>query len=268
MVFAWLTERRRQALLTEPFPAAWSDVLHRDMPVYDCLTPEEQSRLRDLLYIFISEKNWEGCGGLTLTDEIKVAIAGQASLLILNLEREIYPNVESILVYPAAFFAKQPSIAPDGVVNEAPRGLLGEAWSTGPVIVSWADAHEGGINPTDGRNVVYHEFAHKLDMRDGSADGVPRLAEDVQYETWARVMSAEYADLVKRAEHRQKSLLDSYGAVNAGEFFAVATECFFEKSVRLRETHGDLYEILSGFYRQDPAARAEDCTRRQGTLGQ
>ena len=263
MVFAWLTEHRRRSILAEPFPPAWIDVLRRDMPLYECLTSEEQPRLRDLLRIFLSEKNWEGCGGLTLTDEIRVAIAGQACLLILNLDREIYPNVESILVYPAAFVVKQPSITADGVVDEAPRGLLGEAWSTGPVIVSWADAHDGGINPTDGRNVVYHEFAHKLDMRDGRADGVPRLAEDAQYETWARVMSAEYADLVKKAEHGQKSLLDSYGAVNAGEFFAVATECFFEKSVRMRETHPDLYMVLSGFYRQDPAARAEGCSNRQ-----
>jgi Mlc titration factor MtfA (ptsG expression regulator) len=260
MVFAWLTEHRRRSILAEPFPPAWMDVLRRDMPSYACLTPEEQSRLCDLLRIFLAEKNWEGCGGLTLTDEIKVAISGQACLLILNLDREIYPNVESILVYPAAFVAKQPSLSPGGVVDESPLGLLGEAWSIGPVIVSWADAHDGGINPTDGRNVVYHEFAHKLDMRDGSADGVPRLADDAQYETWARVMSAEYTDLVKKAAHHQKSLLDAYGAVNAGEFFAVATECFFEKSVRMRETHSDLYGVLCGFYRQDPAARAEDCS--------
>ena len=110
MVFASLTEHRRRSILTEPFPPAWIDVLCRDMPIYACLTHEEQSRLRDLLRIFISEKNWEGCGSMTLTDEIKVAIAGQACLLILNLDREIYPNVESILVYPNAFVAKQRSI--------------------------------------------------------------------------------------------------------------------------------------------------------------
>src|SRR5476651_744791 len=103
--------------------------------------------------IFIAEKNWEGCDGLVLTDEIKVAIAAQACLLILNLDREIYPNVESILVYPAAFLANRPSVSADGIVNEAPQGLLGEAWSTGPVIISWADARDGGINPTDGHNV-------------------------------------------------------------------------------------------------------------------
>jgi Mlc titration factor MtfA (ptsG expression regulator) len=263
MVFAWLTEHRRRSILTEPFPPAWTDILRRDMPFYACLTEEEQSRLRDLLHIFISEKNWEGCGGLELTDEIKVAIAGQACLLILNLDREIYPNVETILVYPTAFIAKRPSVSGDGVVDESPQGLLGEAWSTGPIVISWADVRSGGLNPEDGRNVVYHEFAHKLDLRDGSADGVPRLADDAQYETWASVMSAEYADLVKKAEHGQKSLLDPYGAVNAGEFFAVATECFFEKSVRMRKTHPDLYEVLSGFYRQDPAARVEECSHRE-----
>ncbi len=262
MVFAWLTERRRHALLAEPFPSAWLDVLQRDTPFYLRLTSEERSHLHDLLRIFIAEKNWEGCGGLTLTDEIKVEIASQACLLILNLDREIYPNVESILVYPAAFVAKQQSLGPDGVMHEAPGGLLGEAWLTGPVIISWADTRDGGLNATDGRNVVYHEFAHKLDMRDGSADGVPPLADDAQYETWARVMSSEYADLVHKVAHGQHSLLDAYGAVNAAEFFAVATECFFEKSVRMRETHPDLYAVLSGFYRQNPAARIEDDPNR------
>ena len=255
-MFAWLTEHRRRTILAEPFLPAWIDILRRNVPLYACLALEEQSRLGDLVRILISEKNWEGCGGLTLTDEIKVAIAGQACLLILNLDREIYPNVESILVYPAAFVARRKSVSAAGVVEEASRVLLGEAWSTGPVIVSWAGAHGGAIDPTDGSSVVYHEFAHKLDMRDGSADGVPRLADDAQYDTWARVMSAEYADLVKQAQDGQESLLDSYGAVDAAEFFAVATECFFGKSVRMRETHPDLYSVLCGFYRQDPAAKA------------
>jgi len=254
MIFAWLTEHRRRSILAEPFPQVWNDILSKETPFYGGLDSEEQARLRDLIQIFISEKNWEGCGGLTLTEEIKVVIAAQACLLILNFDREIYPNVDSILVYPSGFIARQKSISPDGVVNESPSGLLGEAWLSGPIIVSWSDAREGALNQVDGHNVVYHEFAHQLDMRDGSADGVPRL-EEAQYETWAKVMSSEYADLVKKAEHPHKSLLDLYGAVNAAEFFAVATECFFEKSVRMRETHSDLYEVLQGFYRQDPAAR-------------
>ncbi len=259
MVFSWLTQRHRHAILAKPFPAEWSDILRGNMPFYACLTSEEQSRLQDLLRIFIAEKSWEGCGGLTLTDQIRVEIAAQACLLILNLDRDIYPNVDSVLVYPAAFVAKQQSLSPDGGVDDAQHALLGEAWLTGPIIVSWADAHEGGIHPTDGHNVVYHEFAHKLDLRDGRADGVPRLADDAQYETWARVMSSEYADLVHKAQHAEQSLLDPYGAVNAGEFFAVATECFFEKSVRMRQSHTDLYDVLRDFYRQDPAARQENC---------
>ncbi len=256
MIFAWLTEHRRKSILAEPFPQLWSEILGRNTPFYTYLDPEEQSRLRDLIQIFIAEKNWEGCGGLTLTDEIKVAISAQACLLVMNLDREIYPNVESILVYPAGFIAKQKSMNPDGTMEEAPHGLLGEAWLSGPIIISWADANDGALNQTDGHNVVYHEFAHKLDMRDGSADGVPRLADDAQYDTWAQVMSVEYTDLVKKAEHSKKSRLDHYGAVNSAEFFAVATECFFEKSVCMRETHPDLYKVLSGFYHQDPAERA------------
>jgi len=263
MVFDWLTQRHRHTILTEPFPPEWSDILERNTPFYACLAADEQSRLHDLLRLFVAEKSWEGCGGLTLTDEIKVTIAAQACLLILNIDRGIYPNVESVLVYPSAFIARQQSLSPDGGLEETPYALLGEAWRTGPVIVSWADAREGGTDPADGHNVVYHEFAHKLDMRDGRADGVPRLVDEAEYETWARVMSSEYADLVKKAEHGQQTLLDPYGAANAGEFFAVATECFFEKSVRMRQSHPELYEVLSGFYRQNPAARDEDCSKHK-----
>jgi Mlc titration factor MtfA (ptsG expression regulator) len=263
MLFEWFADRRRQALLAQPFPEEWIELLTRDVKIYSTLSAEERNRLHDLLRVFMAEKSWEGCGGLTLTDEIKVTVSAQACLLVLGFEHETYRNVESILVYPTAFVAAQPRVGPDGVVESAPYGLLGEAWHKGPVILSWIDAREEAKNPAGGHNVVFHEFAHKLDLRDGSADGVPKLADDAEYEQWAEVMSAEYADLVERAEHRRKSLLDPYGATDPAEFFAVATECFFDRPRPMRQTHPRLYTVLRDFYRQDPAARFDAFDARE-----
>jgi len=257
MIFDFFRDHRRKALLAEPFPTGWTGILQENMAHYAYLTDQEKSRLHNDLRIFISEKNWEGCGGLTITDEIKVTIAGQACLLLLNLKHDYFPNVESVLVYPTDYIAKETSAGPGGIVEDGPSNRLGEAWRIGPVVLSWQDVKSDGMNEMDGHNVTLHEFAHKLDLDDGAADGVPRLADDAQYERWAEVMSAEYERLVKNAEHGHKTLLDEYGATNAGEFFAVATECFFEKSRQMREKLPELYEVLKSYYKQDTAARVE-----------
>lgn len=256
MVFSWFRDRRRKELLAQPFPEAWLAYLQNNVAHYAYLSDAERKKLQDDLRILIAEKNWEGCDGLTLIDEIKVTVAGQACLLLLGLDHDYYPDVESILVYPSGYVAPMRTVGPGGIVQEGQSARLGEAWGRGmPVVISWADAYNGGRNPVDGRNVVLHEFAHKLDLEDGSANGVPELENDPQYETWAEVMSAEYHDLVERSEHGQATLLNAYGATNAAEFFAVATECFFEKSQRMEREHPRLYDVLRGFYRQDPAAR-------------
>lgn len=264
MVFGWITNHRRQAIVAQPFPAEWEGYLGKNVHFYAKLSSDEQSRLRDTLRILISEKSWEGCGGLELTDEIKVTIAGQAALLLLGMPHDFFPNVESILIYPTAYNAPQTHvdpiageygrIGPVGIVTESTSARLGESWGQGPVILSWEDALAGGRNATDGHNVVLHEFAHKLDTRSGGADGVPDLANQAQYDTWAEVMSAEYQALVDDAQHGRPTLLDHYAITNGAEFFAVATECFFEKGARMRQSHPRLYEALSGFYHQDPAA--------------
>jgi len=239
----------------EPFPEAWLGYIEKNVGHYRYLSESEQATLRDDLRVLIAEKTWEGGGGLEVTEEMQVTIAAEASLLLLGLDHEYYPNVESIVVYPQDYTAPTRTRDASGVVDEYGSTRLGEAWDNGPVLISWADAQAGGVNPTDGHNVVLHEFAHKLDMRDGAADGVPKLDDDAQYDTWAEVMSAEYQDLVEQTEKGHKSLLDSYGATNAAEFFAVATECFFEKPVLMQEHHPRLYEVLRGFYHQDPASR-------------
>lgn len=257
MVFEWFGNHRRKHLLEQPFPAEWQAILEEKLPVYSLLTEEEQARLRDDLRILIAEKSWEGCGGLELTDEMKLLIAAQASLLTLNRSHSHYANVESILVYPTNYRAQTRSLDGSGVVDETLTNRLGEAWSNGPVVLSWFDVQQGGSNSADGRNVVYHEFAHKLDMTDHEMNGVPLLDSDEQVEEWAEVMQKEFEHLSASVETGHKSLLDSYGATNPAEFFAVCTECFFEKPEQMQHRHPDLYRVLQGYYQQDPAARLE-----------
>jgi Mlc titration factor MtfA (ptsG expression regulator) len=268
LVFAWFAEHRRAGMREQPFPERWLAYLEKNVGHYPYLSESEQAILRDDLRILIAEKTWEGGGGLELTEEMQVTIAAEASLLLLGLDHEYYPNVESIIVYPRDYTAPSKSQDPSGVIDESGSSRLGEAWNIGPVLVSWADARDGGRNPTDGHNVVLHEFAHKLDMRDGAADGVPKLETDAQYDTWAEVMSAEYQELVAQTEKGHKSLLDSYGATNAAEFFAVATECFFEKSVLMAEQHPRLYAVLRDFYHQDTAARMHAHHSASGTANE
>ncbi|HLJ56823.1 MAG TPA: M90 family metallopeptidase [Chthonomonadaceae bacterium] len=255
MIFDWIREHHRKELLAAPFPAEWAGYLERNVSHYALLNQEERAKLQDDLRVFAHEKSWEGCGGFEMTDEARVTIAGLACLLVLARPHDYFANVESILVYPTGYVARDRAVGPDGVVREGPSARLGEAWRNGPVVLSWLDVKTGAMNGQDGRNVVLHEFAHKLDLTDGSANGVPRLKDDAQYEQWADVMSAEYERLVRDVEHGHATLLDEYAATNAAEFFAVATECFFEKSPQMRETHADLYEVLKAFYNQDPAER-------------
>jgi Mlc titration factor MtfA (ptsG expression regulator) len=257
MIFDWFREHHHKELLEQPFPTEWLPILEENVGHYAYLNEEERGRLRADMRIFADEKSWEGCGGLEITDEVKVTIAAQACLLLLNLEHNYFSNVESILVYPTAYVAKQLTVGPDGVVEEGPSQRLGEAWQIGPVILSWMDVKSGSMNESDGHNVVLHEFAHKLDLGEGGVDGVPRLEDTAQYERWAEVMSAEYRRLVEDTEKGHATLLDEYAATNAGEFFAVATECFFEKGRQMRDRHTELYDVLKSYYRQDTAARMD-----------
>jgi Mlc titration factor MtfA (ptsG expression regulator) len=265
MVFGWFKEHQRQALVAKPFPADWESYLQQNMRLYAKLLPESQSHLRDILRVIIAEKYWEGCGGLEINEEIQVTIAAQAALLLLGIPHDYFPNVESILIYPTAFMMPKPRErdtfnpisgrwrGPDGVVDSSPEPRLGEAWQQGPVILSWQDVLAGGRNQSDGHSVVLHEFAHKLDMRDDQPDGVPHLADQADYENWAEVMTAEYLALVDDTRHRRPTLLNQYAITNGAEFFAVATECFFERGRLMQQTHSRLYQALSGFYHQNPA---------------
>ena len=238
-------QQKRRALLSTPFPGEWAEILSRNFPPYEKLSPHLQQELHDYIRIFISEKSFEGCGGLTLTDEIKVTIAAQACMLLLNREGDCYPKLFSVLVYPSAYVA--------GARNSTDTSVrLGESWSHGTVVLAWDSVKSGALNFKDGHNVAMHEFAHQLDQEDGRADGAPILEMRSAYSAWSRTFSEEYESLQKKASKRKKSVLNKYGATNPAEFFAVATETFFEKPKQLKKKHAELYHELEGFYKVNP----------------
>lgn len=256
MFFQWLRESRRHRILEQPFPEDWLPILRRNVYHYSCLGPEEQAKMHNDLRILVAEKNWEGCQGFTVTDEVKVTIAAEASLLLLGFEDQYFDMIQSILVYRDAYRARAQQNVAGGVVLEGDSNREGEAWYRGPVVLSWADALAGARHRTHGDNLVLHEFAHQLDMQNGRiVDGTPPLESAEQYRRWQEVLNDEYDGLVRDCERGRPTVLDCYGATNVGEFFAVATERFFEQPGKLADRHPSLYEILCGYYRQDPAVR-------------
>lgn len=259
-MFHWFRDHRRTTLRERPFPARWQAVAEANLPHYRLLDGAERGELHAMIQVFLEEKQWEGCGGLELTDEIRVTIAAQACLLQLGLPHDYYRNVASILVYPSTVVLPEhrPGVfeRPDAPV-EAPGPILGQAFARGPVILVWDAVLHGARHPEQGHNVVYHEFAHQLDMLDGAADGTPPLAGSEQLAQWVEVCSREFQRLRRLEETGQRTFLDSYAAHNEAEFFAVATEEFFDRPLALLIHSPDLYRVLGDYYRQDPAARAQ-----------
>jgi Mlc titration factor MtfA (ptsG expression regulator) len=251
-MFGFLKARRREQLRSEPFPAAWAQILEKNCPFIARLPDADREELRCHVRIFLAEKTFEGCGGLEITEEIKVTVAAQACLLLLHRETDYYPRLYSILVYPSAYVAKAVEPLGPGFVIEGEQGRLGEAWKDGVVVLAWDAVLAGAADMRDGENLVLHEFAHQLDHEDGAGDGAPVLPRRSMYVAWARVLGTEYEELRLDSKRGRKTVLDRYGATNPAEFFAVATECFFEKPVQLRKKHPELYEELKEYYLQDP----------------
>jgi Mlc titration factor MtfA (ptsG expression regulator) len=247
-----LHNRRLKHLAIMPFPYEWEKILEKNVSLYKYLPDALKEQLHNDIKIFIDEKHFEGLGGLEITDEIKVTIAAEASMLLLNRKNSDYPRLTSIVVYPGAYVAKQKTIVDGGVYIEGPSVRLGESWQHGSVILAWDNVKQGAINSQDGHNVVMHEFAHQLDQEDGIADGAPILEKRSSYATWAHIFSEEFEHLRFKVEHHKKSVMDKYGATNPAEFFAVATETFFEKPIQLKKKTPDLYNELKSFYRVDP----------------
>jgi Mlc titration factor MtfA (ptsG expression regulator) len=257
-MFNWFTERRRKKLTRAPFPPEWENIIRRNVAHYCMLEDDECALLRALVQVFIAEKHWEGAGGLELTDEIRVTIATQACLLILGLPHNYYRNVMSIIVYPSTVVPpkRRPGFFETPMSPEEPsHPIIGQAFMQGPVIIIWDAALRGSRHPELGHNVIYHEFAHKLDMLDGAADGTPPLHNRAEYRDWVQTCSREYLRLKHNAEKGKKSFLSAYAATNEAEFFAVATEQFFDQPQKMIAHAPDLYRVLKEYYRQDPLKR-------------
>lgn len=252
-LFDFFRNRRRRRLRSEPFPDGWKEIVERNFELFHRLSSDDQAELLEHMNVFLEEKTFEGCGGLEMTDEIRVTVAAQACVLLLHhQEPHYYPDLSTILVYPHAYVAKAKEVLPGGIVIEGTSARLGESWVRGCVVLSWDDVQSGAADAADGHNVVMHEFAHQLDQEDGVSDGAPILERRSQYVAWARVLGDEFEKLQEATERGRRTDIDAYGATNPAEFFAVITEAFFERPRSLHKKHPELYDELKMFYKQDP----------------
>jgi len=249
----WRRWRRQRVLEQDRLdPALWAELLEA-LPVLDGLSEAERERLKTLTVLFLAEKKFEAVGGLELTEPMRLAIAMQACLPILNLGIDYYRGWYSVVVYPGGFMARRHYVDEASVEHAWDEPLAGEAWEQGPVILSWEDVEDSLA--LDGFNVVLHEFAHKLDMLTGAPNGLPPLHGDMPIKEWSTAMQAAFDDLAARDEAGEETPIDPYAAESPAEFFAVVSEAFFELPHLLRDEYPEVYRQLTRFYRQDPAAR-------------
>lgn len=243
---------RRQRVRAQPFPAPWREILRRRMPAFSRLPADVQLQLKKHAQVLLAEKPFVGCAGLQLSDEMRVLVAVQASLLLLNRRAGYFPNLRQVLIYPGAFVVDRAAADADGLVRDERRVLAGESWQHGQVILSWDDVLAGAADSTDGHNVVIHEFAHQLDQETGHANGAPWLGGRQRHARWAAVLGAEFEALRQRLARGEDGLIDAYAATDPAEFFAVASELFFERPAALAATHPALYGELSRYYQAQP----------------
>lgn len=261
IIVAWILtdsvrrRRRRARHRARPLPEADRMVLRRRLPLYPRLPPAERTRLEGLIGVFLAEKEFVGCRGLVVTRPMRVLIAAQACLLVLGRDQHVYDELRSVLVYPSQFVVRDERHDADGVVTEEEQVLAGQSWDVSRIILSWEDvtARSGG---DDAYNVVIHEFAHYLDHDAGGAPGAPAMTTGDEHERWAGVFQREFDALRAAVDRGEETFLDPYAAEDEAEFFAVASEAFFEAAVALRRRHPSLYDRLQAFYRLDPAGWA------------
>jgi Mlc titration factor MtfA (ptsG expression regulator) len=244
--------RRRVIERADISPALWQRTLDQ-LPFLNGLSVDERERLRELVILFLHSKTVHGAGGLVLDEGMPLLIAAQACILILNLDIEYYDGWVEVIVYPDAFVPAMEYMDEDGIVHRDHAPRAGEAWLQGPLILSWADV--APRDDGDGVNVVIHEFAHKLDMLNGDANGFPPLHGGMNRRDWAAAFEAAYADFCRRVDADEETAIDPYAAESPAEFFAVLSEVFFEIPARVNESYADVYKQLMLFYRQDPLRR-------------
>lgn len=253
-MFGFKTWRRRR-LMQQSFPEEWHKILQKSVPYFQHLPSEMQTKLQGLTNIFLDEKSFEGCGGLEITDEIRISIAAQACILLLGIEdlSSFYEGLRSVLVYPESYVARVKNNHNSFFVEEGFEHRHGEAWSRGLVVLAWDEVKKGASDIHDGQNLVFHEFAHQVDYDYGATAQVESSDNQSSFLSWGWVVGNEYNKLLKAIKRNQQTLIDEYGATSLAEFFAVVTEYFFEKPQALQQKHPDLYHQLTEFYQQDPA---------------
>jgi len=251
-MFSWLQNRRRRRWLAEPFPDHWQRWLKRNIAIARRLSEEEWETLRAVVQVMVREKRWVGAGGLEINDEIRVTIAGLAGVMVLGVEpRYYFDHLGAIYVYPGAY--RHPASVQTGqmIVDET-AVIEGESWQDGRLVFSWSDVRHDSRHWPHHSNLVFHELAHHLESLDGETGGTPPLGNAELQRRWQAVSQREFAKLRERVRQGEPTLLRGYGATNPAEFFAVASEHFFCEPHELEALHGELYELLAAFYRQDP----------------
>jgi hypothetical protein len=254
---AWLAmpqwrRYRRARLRRAPLPARFEPILECNVPLCSRLPEPLRAELRGHINVFLDEKKFIGCNGMQIDDEVRVTVAAHACMLLLNRPARYFPGFSSILVYPDTYVVRETTYE-DLVEMEEEETRHGESWHRGPVVLSWEEVLRGAAGVNDGNNVVLHEFAHKLDEENDVADGLPILQDEGQYAAWAHAFMKEYRALEGRAVHGMHAVLDDYALTSPAEFFAVATESFFEKPKQMKEVLPELYEQLKRYYALDPA---------------
>lgn len=219
------------------------------------LSAVEKARLRELTTLFLYRKKFIGAQGLELTKEMCIIVAAQACLLVLKLEIEFFDGWSDVIIYPGAFRISRDHTDSAGVVHHEDNVLSGESWSRGPVILSWQDVQKEMFGEHPGRNVVVHELAHKLDMQNGKANGMPPLHATMHRVQWTEILSSAYEHLQQSLAQHHRVCLNPYAATDPGEFFAVISEYFFTSPDMLHAHHPKVYEQLSLYYRQNPLQR-------------
>ena len=253
MIFELLKQQRRHRLRARPFPKDWLTLIHRHVVFFHRLAASDRAELLGHIQVFLDEKRFEGCGGFAITDEVRVTIAAQACLLLLHRRTDYFPDLLTILVYPLPYMVEEKRQVGEHVWEQGTVGRLGETGRRmGSLVLAWAAVKHGAADPSDGKNVVLHEFAHQLDYENHAADGVPGLATREQQSAWSEVMGSEFASLRAADETGIPTLLDTYGATDPAEFFAVSVEAFFEQPRALRAHHPKLYAELRTYFQQDP----------------
>ena len=238
-------------LYHKPFPAEWRLILKKQWPIYSRLPEDLRDQLEQLALVFLERIEIRGIEGLEINDEIRVLTASQACILLIN-QKSFFPNkLRSVVIRPKGYTATQHE-SYGGIVSEKKIQVLGQSWENGLVVLSWDNTKSGARNAKDGRNLVMHEFAHQLDQADGQADGAPILGSPEQYAKWRKVCSRVFADLQRKIEEGEKTLIDEYGATNPAEFFSVVTETFFEKPFYLKKRRPELYQLFQEYYQIDP----------------